>query len=159
MKGKRYNAVSYDGRIRVNDQLNDCTMRSVANTAEGNMVMKAFAKAMNENEKEYKLVSCRIATASIHAASSLSVNNSSKFDTLEMVLLKAIAADHWSARPRNEWERIANALDHDYLAHMTPNRIATAWKRLVRYGFCNSYTKRGKYLYELNLVEDVETAA
>jgi hypothetical protein len=156
MKGKRYNAVRYDGQIHLNDQVNDCTMRKIPETKEGRLVMKAFAKAMNDNADEFKLVSRRIATASVHAASSLSITCASVFDTLEMVLLKAINADHWSARGKKEWNRIANALDHDYLAHFSPNDVDAAWKRLVRYGFVNSYQKCGVRLYELNLVESVE---
>lgn len=85
------------------------------------------------------------------AVSRASVNPRSRIDTVEHVLIKAIAADHWHARPRKEWERIANALDHDYLAHHDPRRLDRAWRRLVSLGYVNSYVKRGERLYEMNL--------
>lgn len=153
----RYNAVYHSGKVSLNDNINDCTMREASHSPEAFRAMKAMAKKLNEYADD-KDNTRRIASATVAAISSMSVNFRSRFDTLELVLAKALRADHWHARPRNEWERIANALDHDYLANCTPREIDAAWRRMVRCGFVRSYQKRGQRLYELNLVTDVEQA-
>lgn len=153
MKGNRYNAVYYGGTVYLNDQINDCTLRSVSFSPEALRSIKAMAEGLNEYAGD-KCYHRRIVDATISAVSGLSINIRSNFDTLELVLCKALRADFWSARTRNEWERIANALDHDYLARCTPREVMAAWKRLVRSGFVRSYQKSGERLYELNLIED-----
>ena len=83
--------------------------------------------------------------------SELDLSEYSPFSTTELVIVRAMRADWAAARPRDEWNRIGDALCHDFLTNIGERRVMTAYRRLTREGLVRSYQSGGKRYYELNL--------
>lgn len=81
----------------------------------------------------------------------LRMDEKSRIDTTEMVIVRAMRASWHTARTRYEWTRIANAIDHDHVKRMGEKREKQAYRRLVTAGLIRSRKHSRDYLYELNL--------